>query len=86
MKNNTRNEIEERAISFLNRLDINDLKKLIYSNNLDWFPDDHITKKFVDYVYGDNKQTLGFTMCLMSLYPYIAQEMYNRYSELIWSI
>lgn len=72
------NDIVERAVEFLNNLGIDDLKELAYSNNMETYPEDHITRKFVDYAYGDNKKAVGFITCLTSLYPYIAQELYNR--------
>ena len=72
------NDIVVRAVEFLNNLGIDDLKELAYSNNMSEYPEDHITRRFVDYAYGDNKKALGFITCLTSLYPYIAQELYNR--------
>ena len=75
------NNIVERAVEFLNNLEIDDLKELVYSNNMPEYPEDHITRKFVDYAYGDNKKALGFITCLTSLYPYVAQEVFIRYNK-----
>lgn len=71
------NIVTDRAKEFLENVNNEELKKLVFCNNLEWFPEDHIMRKFVDYVYQDNN--VGFTLGMASLYPYIAQETYRRF-------
>lgn len=74
------NAIISRANEFLKELSDSELKELVFCNSLSEFPANHIMRKLVKYTYQDCK--VGFAMGMMSMYPFIAQELHKRYKEL----
>ena len=75
-----KNTVTERANEFLEKLNDEQLEELVGSNGLEWFPDDHIMRNFVNYAYQDIK--VGFVLGMSALYPFIAKECYKRYINL----
>lgn len=75
------NTVIARAKEFLQNLTKEELKELVFSNELEFFPEDHIMRKFVDYTYQDIK--IGFILGMSAVYPLIAQEAYRRFDNML---
>lgn len=73
------NTVTSRAKEFLENVSDNEFKELVFSNEREFFPADHIMRKFVDYTYQDIDIKLGFILGMSALYPFIAQEAWRRF-------
>lgn len=81
--NTMENTVICRAKEFLQNVNKDELKELVFANELEFFPEDHIMRKFVDYTYQDIDITIGFILGMSALYPFIAQEAYRRFDNML---
>lgn len=71
------NTVTGRAKEFLQNVNDEDFRVLVFANEIPSFAEDHIMRRLVKYAYQDFEIELSIGM--FALYPMIAQEAYRRF-------
>lgn len=73
------NVIQEKAQEFLRNVSDDELEELVNSRDLEFFGDNHIMRKFVNYCYDGTG--VQFLIGMTAVYPQIAKEAFRRYKQ-----